>query len=267
VIRPYSNILKSSIRFLSGSLALAFFLAFGILACSRSAGPKGDGSKDPAGDKFSDPEIVYKYRGDGTISSVNQVDQEGRVHGTRLTYFPDGKTIYEKLSFEHGIKQGTCIKYYNNRQVFEMSTFENGQKHGPQRKYYKTGELLAVYAYENGHALPGLKEYTKDGILIDEYPEVHFREIDHLASHSRIDLEISCTWKQGKMKFHVLQKEQGKTSRVYLITENGSATMQFFVSPGETLDRDVDIIAEIPTDLGNILALERSYHLSVTNKS
>ena len=269
---PFSKTLKSFIRFppntpaLPVLLALTIFLAPGILSCNRPGDPGGDGGNVPAGSDVSDPGLVVKRRQDGTISSVNQVNELGQVDGTRVTYFPDGKTVYSKLSFRDGIRHGLSVKYYDNGKVFEMATFENGEKHGPQRKYYKTGELLAVYDYEHGHALPGLKEYTREGTLIDEYPEVRFREIDHLATRSRIDLEISCTWKKGKMKYYILQKEDDKTSRVYLITENGSTTMQFYLPTGEALNKQVDIIAEIPTDLGNILVLERSYNLSVVNQ-
>lgn len=226
-------------------------------SCSRSA--------DPEGYSNSDPQVVVKRRDDGTMSSANQVDEMGRVHGIRVTYFPNGKTVFSKLTFKHGIKEGPSVMYYDNGQVFEHATFENGEKHGPQRKYHKSGELLAEYAYENGHPLPGLKEYHKDGTLVSEYPEVGFREIDHLSSRNRIDLETSCTWKKGKMKFFVLQEENEEKNRVYLITENGSTTMQFYIQSGETLDRKVDIVAEIPTDLGNILVLELSYHLTATN--
>jgi len=41
--------------------------------------------------------------------------------------------------------------------------------------------------------------------------------------------------------------------------------MQFYVKPGKALDRNVDILAEIPTELGNILARKYSYQLSVSN--
>jgi antitoxin component YwqK of YwqJK toxin-antitoxin module len=189
----------------------------------------------------------------------------GMVHGIRVTYFRDGKTVSSKLSFEHGLKQGPSVKYYKNGQVFEHSSYENGERHGPHRKYYKSGELLAEYNYKKGQALPGLKEYELDGTLVNAYPEVEFREIDHLASRSRIDLELNCTRTRGKMKYFVLTQEDDRANRIYLITENGRATMQYYIQPGETLDRKVDILAEIPTDLGNTLVLELSYQLSVKN--
>jgi hypothetical protein len=80
-----------------------------------------------------------------------------------------------------------------------------------------------------------------------------------------MDLEINCSQKGGKMKYFLLTEENGERNRVYLITENGTATMHFYVSPGESLNKDIDILAEIPTDLGNILVLELSYQLHVKN--
>ena len=237
---------------------LILMLLAGLLAsCSRAA--------DRGEDASEDPEVVIKYRDDGTRSSASQVDELNQVHGTRLTFFQDGLTVRAKLSFKHGLKHGPSVSYYKNGQVFEYAGYVDGERHGSHRKYYKSGELLAEYDYDKGHALPGLKEYELDGTLVGDYPEVAFREINHLATRNRIDLEISCSQKRGKMKFFRIRQENGESSRVYLITENGSTLMQLYVQPGETLNEKVDILAEIPTDLGNILVLERSYQLTATN--
>lgn len=238
-------------------LLLIIILAGVLASCTQPASKEKDAS--------ADPEIVIKYRDDGTRSSASQINEFMQVHGTRVTYFRDGETVSSKLSFRNGLKHGPSVKYYKNGQEFEYSSYVDGERHGPHRKYYKSGELLAEYDYENGHALPGLKEYEPDGTLVSGYPEIGFSVIDHLASRSRIDLEISCTWKKGKMKYFILKEVNGKTERTYLITENGTATMQYFIPPGETLSKKVDILAEIPTDLGNILVLERSYQLRATN--
>lgn len=214
---------------------------------------------DPTG------EVVVRRRSDGTVSSVNQVDESGRVHGTRVTYYPDGKTVYSKLTFNHGIKQGPSLRYYDNGQVFEHLGFVKGEKHGPARKYHKSGRLLAEYEFEHGIAMPGLREYNEDGTLVATYPELKFRETDLLASKNRIDLEIYCMEKGIGVKYFVVQRENGKKNRVYLISKNGSANMQFYVRPGETLNRMVEIVAEIPTVYGNILVKEFSYQLTAEN--
>jgi len=228
-----------------------------LISCKRETAAKEENN--------SEPEVIVKRRSDGTISSVNQVNEYDQVHGTRVTYYRDGKTVYSKQSVQQGKKHGPAVWYYENGQRFEEASFEHGERHGPHRKYHKTGELLAEYSYEKGHPLPGLKEYRKDGTLVSGYPEVAFREINRLADRSRIDLEIYCTRSVGRMKYHRVIQVNGQKERVYLITEKGKALLQFYVQPGESFKEKIDIIAEIPTEMGNIWVVEHSYFLQATN--
>lgn len=229
-------------------------------SCMRSHETEGDA---PAKDSAT---TILKKREDGTLSSANQVDDLGRVHGVRVTYFADGKTIYSKLSFKHGKKHGSSIKYYDNGQVYEHASFENGLKHGPTRKYYKNGKLMAEFSHENGVVLPGLKEYDKEGTLITSYPEVEFSLVSHLESHQRIDLEISCTKKYKGTKYFLLETENGVKHRTYLITDRGSALLNYYLRPGESLSKQVEIMAEFPTELGNVYAKKYTYQLNAKNE-
>ena len=211
------------------------------------------------------PEVVIKKRDDGTLSSVNQVDEMGYVNGTRISYYADGKTIYSRLTFKHGIKQGPSIWYYNNGQTFKHVNFDQGKMQGLARKYHRNGKLLAEFECEKGNVLPGLKEYSEDGTLLTSYPEVAFRELNYLETKNRIDLEIYCSEKLRGIKYFLLEKDNDNTSRVYLITENGKASMQYYVKPGDMLNKKLEIIAEIPTNFGNIMAKRLTYHLTATN--
>ena len=74
---------------------------------------------------------------------------------------------------------------------------------------------------------------------------------------------MSCSEKNRGIKYYLLGEENGKTTRVYLISENSSASMQFYLEPGDTLRRTVEILAEIPTELGNIMAKKLTYKLLV----
>ena len=211
----------------------------------------------------SKPETVIKRRSDGTVSSVNQVNDNNRVHGIRATYYEDGKTLYSKQTFSHGKKQGPATWYYKNGQLFKQTNFEDGKRHGTTRVYYKSGKLSAEFESEHGNVLPGLKEYNEDGTLVTSYPDVKFRELDFLASKNRLDLEIYCTKNRSGVKYFILHEKDGETSRVYLITEHDSALLQYYVNPGEELNKRVEILAEIPTELGNVLARKYSYQLSI----
>lgn len=218
---------------------------------------------EPATSGDDQAEIVTKKRADGTLSSVNQVDENMRVHGVRVTYYADGKTVYSKLTFVHGLKEGPSIRYYENGQIFEHANYREGKKDGLTRKYYKDGRLLSECRYQNGNVLPGLKEYDENGNLITDYPAIQFREIDHLATRNRIDLEISCSEKDRGVKYYLLEEDHEETGRVYLISENSTAIMQYYVKPGETMNKRVEILAEIPTALGNIMARQLGYLLQV----
>ena len=209
--------------------------------------------------------VVVKKRTDGTISSANQVDDLNRVHGVRVTYYEDGRTVYSKTTFVHGIKNGPFERYYRNGQIFEHIPFTEGKANGPTRKYYMNGNLMAEFVSENGRVLPGLKEYTRNGILITEYPEVRFREIDHLKERNRIDLEIYTDPVRYPVKYYRTQPGTGHKDRVYLISERGKALLQFYVKPGEKLEEEVEITAEIPTELGNTLVRYLTYTLKIRN--
>ena len=234
-----------------------------VLSLCASCGQRDEGGKDTANE--NQPEIVVRRRDDGTVSSVNQVNESGRVHGIRVTYYGDGKTIYSKQTFVQGRKNGPAQWYYVNGQLFKRTNFKDGKRQGLTRIYYKNGDLLAEFESDKGNVLPGLKEYLEDGSLVTGYPQIHFEEKNFLSSKNRVDLEVSCSKNRSGVKFFVLNDENGKESRVYLITENDRATLQFYVNPGESLDKQVKILAENPTELGNILARKYTYHLQISN--
>ena len=104
-----------------------------------------------------------------------------------------------------------------------------------------------------------------EGTLITAYPDVKFQEIDKLESKNKIEVEMTCSRKSSRVYFFILSHENGKTSRVYLITERGKASLEFYILPGKKLSKKIDILVEIPTDLGNILVKELSYHLIAVN--
>lgn len=241
------------------NVAFLFLLLLFSFSCFHSSDIEEESASE------NKPEIVVKKRDDGTISSINQVVDGRIVHGIRTTYYGDGRSIYSKQTFDYGVKQGPATWYYLNGAVFKQTNFKDGKRQGLTRVYYKNGKLLAEFESEKGIVRPGLKEYTIDGELITSYPDIEFREIDHLASRNRVDLEISCMKRRSGVKFYILQDENEVTDRVYLITEQDKALMQFFVRPGQVLERKVYIMAETPTELGNTLTRIFSYQLSLAN--
>ena len=237
-------------------------LSFLILLISCILASCAGKNKPPASLEEEALKTVVKKRDDGTISSVNQVDPWGMVHGVRVTYYDDGTSIYSRITFNHGKKQGPAIFYYKNGQVFKHTGFLLGKHHGPSRKYYKNGKLMAEFAYEEGMILPGLKEYRMDGSMVKEYPELAFREIDLRRERKRIDLEISCPLRSSRIVYYIIRaKDDGSPDYILLENKNGNATIPTYIRPGAPIRETIRIRAELPTKLGNVYVRDYTYIL------
>lgn len=143
-------------------LLAIFTLVTGTVACSSENENSADGNTD------EQSSMVRKRRDDGTLSSMNPVDTDGYVHGVKINFYEDGRTIHSKVSYDHGRKHGPAIWYYKNGNVYEQVNFVYGRKNGLTKRYYDTGELMEEFTYDTGEELPGKKKYNRDGSLISD---------------------------------------------------------------------------------------------------
>lgn len=238
-----------------------YMIVFCMLICISCT----NRSKSDDSDQREKQEIVIKKRKDGTRSSINQIDEFGNIHGYKISFYADGKSVYSELKVNHGIKHGPAVFYYKDGTISYRTTYKEGKKQGAAKRYYKNGKLMAAYSYDEGNVLPGLKEYNREGELIEDYPEIKFREENHLKDKGRIDLIFYSSKDHQEIKYYIKDDSYGQTSYVYLISEKGSARTKFPVPPGKTLEKKVMIKAEIKTNLGNILVRELSYDLKLKN--
>ena len=139
---------------------LIIFLAFLMVSCSP-----GKKENDQAADEDA-PQLVKKRREDGTLSSMNPVDEDGYVHGVKVNFYEDGVTVHSKITYEHGRKHGPAIWFFKSGKIYEHTTFYQNRRNGLTKRYYETGELYEEIQYEAGEELPGKKRYDKAGELI-----------------------------------------------------------------------------------------------------
>ena len=109
--------------------------------------------------------MVKKRREDGTLSSINPVDDQGYVHGVKVNFYEDGLTVHSKVTYEHGRKHGPAIWFFKNGKIYEHTTYFQNRKNGLTKRYYETGELKEEVEFNAGEEMPGRKEYTKEGTL------------------------------------------------------------------------------------------------------
>lgn len=144
--------------------AFSILISTAIISCDS-----GNKNGSPEAEKDQDkPAMVRKKRDDGTLSSINQVDEDGYVHGVKVNFYEDGKTIHSKVSYLHGRKHGPAIWYFKSGKIYEQTEFFQNRKHGLSRKYYESGVLFEEVSYNTGLELPGKKIYDKEGKLIPE---------------------------------------------------------------------------------------------------
>lgn len=246
--------MKNSFHFL-----LVLMLGWTLSACS------GDQSKGKSS-SANEPKVVKKFRDDGTLSSMNPVDEDDFVHGVKVNYYGDGRTIHSRVTYEHGVKNGPAIWYYKNGQIFEHTAFMDGRKHGVTKKYHDNGKLLSQCTFHNGDPKPGLVEYKKDGSKVSNHPTVEFKKLDRTASENTVYLEIRSSVRSSKARyFYKADLENHSQYRDYLDSDGGKATLDFYVAPGTSISRKIELYAELPTELGNILVRELSYQLNASN--
>lgn len=141
---------------------MIFFLISVTAGCSSGQDESGSSGNEEK------PELVKKYRDDGTLSSISQVDDEGYVNGVRVNYYEDGKTVHSRVSYQHGRKHGPAIWYYRDGQIYEHTNFHHGRREGVTKRYYENGTLMEEVTYQQGKELPGKKRYDREGEPVTE---------------------------------------------------------------------------------------------------
>jgi len=141
-------------------ILLIFIISTGTIACNSEK------NKPDSPEEESQSNMIRKKRDDGTLSSINPVDEDGYVHGVKVNFYEDGITVHSKITYEHGRKHGPAIWFFKNSKIYEHTNFFYGRKNGLTKRYYETGELLEEVTYDTGEELPGKRSYTKDGQLI-----------------------------------------------------------------------------------------------------
>lgn len=149
---------------MKNKLQLILLISLSILITSCKQGTESSEEQSDG----NDPQMVRKKREDGTLSSLNPVDEEGYVHGVKVNFYEDGLTVHSKITYEHGRKHGAAIWFFKSGKIYEHTNFDQNKKNGLTKRYYETGELYEETMFDAGEELPGKKTYNKDGELIDQ---------------------------------------------------------------------------------------------------
>jgi hypothetical protein len=227
-----------------------------------------------------------------TTGESEQVASGGKLNGLHKYYYPDGK-VYMEVNFKDSIPHGLTRQYFKNGQVFEETNYKNGVMDGVSKKFYEDGKLSMETPYDSGriHGVQkkfrkdgtpafeapyfynepckGLKEFYLSGDVVTTHPKLIVKAEDRLFKDFKYIVRISLSEK-AKAEFFKGEltdgKYIGKKAEKLYVEKDGTATVEYYLSPGQFVMEKINIIAKIRTDLGNYLITEQEFRVAAQNR-
>lgn len=103
------------------------------------------------------------------------IQREGERHGIYIIKYPNGcdKTI---TRYQHGLRDGSCNKFYSNGRLSHRSFYKNGIRDGPAHDFYPGGQVKIVKTYCGGNLNRCYTKFLPDGTKIYERYFLHGAE-------------------------------------------------------------------------------------------
>ncbi len=202
------------------------------------------------------------------LSEVNYKDNI--MDGQATNYYAKSGKVNSTFFYVKGIKEGDETWYYESGKPYRVSPYIKGKIEGVQKHFYEDGKLQAEVEYKNGYAGTGLKEYKPDGSLITEYPAINIRKEDHLKNANKIILIISMSNNSPNVKFYKGSLLDGKYlhgDMLTLATQEGKAEMDYNVTPGTMIKKEIVITANYKTPMGNPYVITKRYTVEAANRN
>lgn len=89
------------------------------------------------------------FRDDGTVRREESY-QDGFPHGVWTDYREDGTTAMSQREFQNGRFHGTWLTWYPTGQKASETEFRNGLLHGKNRTWYENGQMKSERSFKDG---------------------------------------------------------------------------------------------------------------------
>lgn len=121
-------------------------------------------------------EWVYYHKKSNEVMTREQY-KDGKLHGKKITYYPNGK-ITEELLYENGVMQGENLYFSPEGVLLKKLKYVKGELHGPATYYDAHGNVVIEGFYKKGKK-DSVWKYYKDGKI--EFEETYPKPItrDH----------------------------------------------------------------------------------------
>ena len=211
--------------------------------------------------------ITTMYSESGIKVSTISYEDNMR-HGKSVTYYTDG-SISSVIRYEYGFRHGDAEKYYKNGKIYRITPYLRGAKNGICKTFWEDGIIQSELPYKDGEEGAGLKEYTREGELKKMEARILVKEIDEIAFGNKFTLQLSLSDGSANVEFFKGTLTDGQYWNRLLApvkTENGRASLMFYLPRGSFVMETIHIVARKKTSLDNHYILHREYHLAAENK-
>lgn len=79
-----------------------------------------------------------------------------------VVFFYKARTIYRKVFFVDGKRDGNFAEYYNTGELREVGKYKNGRRVGNWKEYYKNGKIRKKGRYNKGDKVGIWKVFYKN---------------------------------------------------------------------------------------------------------
>lgn len=141
----------------------------------------------------SAPEEVEVLWPDGTVRCRYGVDSRGRLEGTYVEYFENGR-LYIKARYRADRLHGSYETFFPDGKREITTTYRDGFLQGKYEEREESGELYVTGKYEKGER-EGLFEFFRDGKPLSRqlFAAGELVELDGIIPHPRTQEEIRAT--------------------------------------------------------------------------
>ena len=240
-------------------LSVLLFLA----ACSSSVTQEGKQEAREDG-----VQVVKKNYDNG--SPLSEVEyKDGVRHGIAKNFYKTGE-LHTEMIYQNGKKEGEAKWYYKDGTVYQTTSYENDLAQGTRKRFHRNGELMAEIPFLNGHPGSGLREYTESGKPSSKHEalDIAFKTVNNIATTGEFKLQMSVTEGKKKVKFYMGDLLEGKYLHDDLLeipAKSGVGEYIVRLTPGTFVSRDMNIIAEAKTHLGNPHIIQKTYRMRAEN--
>lgn len=213
-------------------------------------------------------EVRYKFPSGKLRSIVNY--KNNKKIGTSHSFYETGEKQYE-IPYVDGKKHGVVKWFYKSGKLYRATTYKKGLKSGPQKKYWESGKIKSEMDYVDNMMCTGLREFTNTGKQKTK-PQIRVKQINLLRQSNMYHLELSVDKKYRGVQFYIGELENGKCLPVKvnsflseLETKKGKAIFKFSIPKGNSIDREIPIVAVVKTPYQNNYVLRTTAKVSVRN--